>query len=297
MRTFKIFLLAILSLNLLTTCAEAQNGKNKNSPQTDTKQTTKTNDKPMDEKNVSNFKILAEGGYSKVESPFVFVARSKETYALLRGLVENLPAESEIDFDKQAVIAAFAGTRRTGGYSVEIKNISAVVNIEVASPPKDAMVTQALTQPFKVALVPVETEKALLLSLSSNWTKAMHTYKVNSGDFEYSGGFAGRRKQFAAEGTIGALTFGDLITLDFNLSGKGTNKNMKLAETASGTIKDGKINLARLDAGSFSEGPRPPDKVWGTIANEKLSLNFEPLPTYVSDGFSLRGRLEAVKSN
>lgn len=298
MRVFKIFLPAILSFSLLTACVEAQNEVNKNNKKAAETQPFKTdsNKKRLETEADKNIKILAEGAYSKVESPFVFVARSKETYAQLKNLVENLPAEIEIDFEKQAVVAAFAGTRNTGGYAVEIKIAADKIAVEVAAPPKDAMVTQALTQPFKVALVSVEAENALTLSLSANWTNAMRNYKVSSGEFEYSGGIAGRSRQFAVEGAIGVLTFGDLITLDFNLYGKGADKNRKLAEIASGTIKNGKIGIARLDVGSFSEGPKPPDKISGALTNDKLSLTFEPLPTFVSDGFSARGRLEAVRT-
>ena len=152
MKIFKIFISAILSFSLLASCVEAQN-KKKNSKKTNSAQTTKNSNKPMETKTDSNIKILAEVSYSQVETPFVFVARSKETYATLKKLVENLPAETEIDFNKQAVVAAFAGTRNKGGYSVEIKKSAEKVAIEVIAPPKVAMVTQALTQHFNVGLV------------------------------------------------------------------------------------------------------------------------------------------------
>ena len=71
---------------------------------------------------------------------------------------------------------------------------------------------------------------------------------------------------------------------------------MKLTETASGIVKDGKLDLQRLDAGSFSEGPKPPDKVSGSMSENKLNLSFEPLPTNTADGFSMSGKLEAVKN-
>ncbi len=257
----------------------------------------KTADTPTNNQLESSIKILAEGTYSKIESPFVFIARSKETYAQIRNLVENLPAAAEINFDKQAVIAAFAGMRNKGGYSVDIKRTGGKIAVELVSPPKGAMVTMALTQPFKVALVSVEPENELLLALSANWTNAAQNYKIASGEFEYSGGFAGIRKQFAVEGTIGVLTFDDLITFVFNLSGKNADKNRKLTETVSGTIKEGKVEIARLNVGGFSEGPKPPDKVSGTLANDKLSLIFEPLPAIARDGFSAGGKIEGFKAN
>ena len=106
-------------------------------------------------------KTIAEGAMSRVETPFIFIARDAKTYEKLRSLVEDLPAVSEIDFTKQAAVAAFAGTKNTGGYSVSIKQTGENASVEVVKPPKDALVTMALTSPFKIALVPVEEEKSL----------------------------------------------------------------------------------------------------------------------------------------
>jgi hypothetical protein len=238
-------------------------------------------------------KIIAEGYNSEIEQPFLFVVRSAETYRQLQMLIRELPAAG-FNFENQAVVAAFAGTRNTGGYSVEIKNSGEKVMVAVNNPPADAMLTQALTSPYKIAVVPIEAENALNFNVSDNWKKAAQTYKLSFGDFESSGGIAGRMKKFSAEGTIEVWQFGDLATLKFNLTRTNADKNMRLTETASGTIKNGAVDLARLGAGSFSEGPKPPLKVSGTISGDKLSLNFEPLPTNIRDGFVLRGKLDAI---
>jgi len=290
MRTFKILLFAAVIFSL-TGCASAQSKKRQTVKKSKPKAVKTMNDKPM----ISAIKIIAEGSNGAVETPFVFVARSKEIYALLQNFVENLPPAAEIDFGKTAVVAAFAGTKNTGGYSVEISRTNDKISITVVEPPKDAMTTDALTMPFKVALVSVPAENSLPLETSANWKNAMRTYKVISGEFESSGGFAGKLKRFDAEGTVGTLDFGNYTTLFFNLSGKNADKNMKLTEAATGVIKDNEVNLTRLDAGSFSEGPKSPLRVLGTISNDKLSLNFEPLPSNVADGFQVRGKLEASK--
>jgi len=295
MKTFKILLLFVISFSLIG-CASAQIKKRKTtekSKNTNVKTNNKTaNSKPMSVET----KSLAEGAYSKVEEPFVFVAREQETYAQLQSIVEDLPSASEIDFSKSAVVAAFAGTKNSGGFSVSIKNSAGKVLIEMINPPKDAMVTQVITTPFNVALIPLEENNSVNLELSANWKNAMQTYKIASGTFEYSGGIAGMRKEFGAEGAISILSFGNYATLVFNLAGKGANKNMKLADTASGSVKGGKIELARLGAGNFSENPKPPLKVSGTMTNGKLSLVFEPLPSRIADGFQARGKVEAVKT-
>jgi len=294
MKIFKLLLLTVVSFSFIG-CVSAQTNKRKTTQKSNSKATKPMNNKQDAKPTNAEIKIIAEDAYGTIETPFVFVARSKETYAQMQMFVENLPPNSEIDFGKIAVIAAFAGTKNTGGYSVSIRQTVDKIVVEVIEPPKDAMTTDALTMPFQVALVPVEEEKSLPLEVSANWKSAVQTYKITSGEFESSGGFAGTLKKFSAEGTIGVLSFGDYATLIFNLSGKGANKNMRLTETASGVMKEGKINLERLDAGSFSEGPKPPLKVSGTLSGGKLSLMFEPLPTKIADGFQASGKIEAVK--
>ena len=186
--------------------------------------------------------------------------------------------------------------KNTGGYSLAIKKSGETFAVEILSPPPGAIVTQVLTSPYKVILVPVEEEKSLNLIISADFKPAVTTYKISASEFEYSGGFAGRLKRFSADGTIDVMQAGDLVTLDFNLSGKGADSAMNLSETASGTLRNGKLALPRLDAGSFSEGPKPPVKVSGSINENKLNLTFEPLPTNTADGFSMSGKLEAIKN-
>ncbi len=257
--------------------------------------TEKMPDEKVSPPNRTELKTIGEGANSNVEVPFVFVARSPETYAQMQSLAENLPPVSQFDFDKSAVVAAFAGTKNTGGYSVKIQKSADKIAVELIAPPKGAMTTQALTTPYEIVLIPVEKEDSLSLEVAENWQNAARTYRVASGEFEYSGGITGRAKEFNAEGTIKVLNFGDEITLIFDLSGKDAEKVRKLNAAASGKIKDGKIDVPRLDAGSFAESPKPPLKVSGTLANDRLNLTFEPLPTSVADGFQVRGRIEAAE--
>lgn len=303
MKNYKVLVSTALSLTLFFCVAaqsECKSEKNKEQVNKKTDMNKNVSDKKMPDETVlksdnGELKIIAEGSYSKPEKPFIFVARSPETYAQLQNLAENLPLATEIDFGKATVVAAFAGTKNTGGYSVKINKMAGKIAVDVAAPPKDAMTTQALTTPFQVALIPIEEGNTLPLDVSGTLATAIETYKITSGEFEYSGGFAGIQKKFEAEGTIGILSYSDYITLVFNLSGKDAEKARKLIETASGVIKDGKIEVARLDAGSFSENPKPPLKVLGTMENDKLSLIFEPLPTMVADGFQARGKIEAAR--
>lgn len=239
-------------------------------------------------------KTLAEGYNSKAEEPFLYVVRTAGTYRKLQTAINDLPPTTGINFEKQAIVAAFAVTKSTGGFSVEIVKSGESIAVAVKNPPADAMLSQALTTPFKIVIVPIEAETDLNLQISDEWKNAAQTYNLASGEFESSGGIAGRAKKFSAQGAIEIWQFGDLATLKFNLTGTNAEKNMRLTETASGTIKNAAIDLAHLEVGSFSENPKPPVKVSGTISGNRLSLNFEPLPTNIRDGFALRGKLEAV---
>ena len=287
MKLLHLLLLTVLCFNL----CEARTFVNKSS---------EINSKIETEKKISGknetLEILAEGAYSKVEKPFIFAVRSKETYAALQNFVENLPAASEIDFAKTAVVAAFAGTKNTGGFSVEITQSGETVSISLNKPAKDAFVTQVITMPYKIALISIEKENSLQLQMSAEWKKAAGFYKVKSGEFESSGGFAGRGAKFNAQGTINVLIYGDFATLAFNLSGKKQEKSRRLFETATGTLKNGQIQIGRLDAGTFSAGPKPPLRVLGIQTKNKISLTFESLPPTASESFQLAGKIEAVKS-
>ena len=301
MKNYSFLVLTMIGLTLFFCVAAQSNCQSKNNAvkkKTNMNKTTpeKTPDEKVSQPNETNSKTIAEGANSKIETPFVFAARSAETYAQMQSFAENLPPASQIDFDKSAIVAAFAGTKNTGGYSVGIQNSADKITINLIAPPKDAMTTQALTTPYKIMLIPIEAENNLLLNLAENWQNAAQTYKVSSGEFEYSGGFAGIVKKFEAEGTIKILRSGDNVTLIFNLTGKDAEKARKLNAAASGKITDGKIDLSRLDAGSFSENPKPPAKVSGTLSDDKLILSFEPLPTNVADGFQVRGNIKANKN-
>lgn len=249
------------------------------------------------------FKVIAQGQYSSVMEPFVFVARDRETYGQLRSLAGDLPAESTIDFNNFAVVAGFAGERNTGGYSVSIvgEEDNNNIRIGVTSPGKDDIVTMVITHPFKLVLVPVNKESALQLVFAGSFQKTIKTYRVSKANFEFSGGFAYRKKQFKTVGTVGVMVYTNFATVIFDLKGKGGEKNRRLYEVASGKwgpinlIETTQIKLSRLDPGSFSDRPCPPFEVSGEVGARRLSMNFKSLPTNYADGFTGSGKLTAVK--
>ena len=72
------------------------------------------------------------------------------------GSAEKIPA---VDFSKEMVIVATMGTRRTGGYSIEIVRVepsgkTLSIAVRQSSPPPGAITIQALTAPFHFVAVP-----------------------------------------------------------------------------------------------------------------------------------------------
>ncbi len=237
---------------------------------------------------------MYEGLDSKVDKPFIFVVRDKETYALLGSLVDGLTPEADVDFDKFAIVAAFSGVKSTGGYSVSITVNDGKTVIGDVQPVHGAIVTEALTRPFAVAKVPVEEENSLELVADETWNGDMEEYEVTSGKFEYSGGFVGMTKSFEVTGNISILKFGEHMTMFFDLSEKGGGSRM-LFEAASGTTRAASPAITRLEAGKLIDKPHAPFMVKAGFENGRLELIFTPgkRSYVVSDGFEGKGVIKA----
>jgi hypothetical protein len=245
-----------------------------------------------------DLKILTVGGYNLVSDAFVAVARDAETYQELRRLDDNLPILAADEFKRTAIVAAFLGERRTGGYGVEITRArDGDVRIRETTPPKDAMVTQALTRPYKIVSVPVENEGRLKIEVGEAWRAASRPYRVASGEFTMSGGFAGRSENMKLEGSMTVMRHDNLATFLFDLKGTGAAKARELKEAATGIVQaGGNVHLARFNAGSLVEPPANLLAAQGQFTNKEndLTLAFESLPSNIADGYQGRGRLTAV---
>src|SRR5918993_247540 len=219
-------------------------------------------------------KVLAAGQYGKVEEPFLVVAREAKVYGELHALAEGLPELGADFFGKHAVVAAFAGTRNSGGYGVEIRRgADRRLVVEETTPPKGAMTTMALTQPFKVVAVEVGEEESVEFAFggarrsSTQW----RPYAVTSGEFTTGGGFAGRYEKLMLAGTLRVARLGKLVTVLFELKGEGGTKERALRGAASGVegtvagIKTPRtteaFEIPHLDAGTLVDQPRPPLRV------------------------------------
>ena len=244
-------------------------------------------------------KVLAQGSYSRVEEWFVAVARDAETYAALRKLTDGLPELQADFFRANAVAAAFLGTRNTGGFGVEITRTGeGHLRMTEKAPPKDAMTTQALTQPYQVVSVPVSDDDSLQFDLPERPAVKVRSFKVTSGEFGTGGGFAGRSEDFKFDGSVSFVRHEKLVTLFFDLKEVGDN-GRTLRDAATAIVKsDGQFTIASTGAGAFIQRPRSPLRVTGSFNKKEteLTLVFESLPPRVSDGFSGGGKLEAMSN-
>jgi len=108
-----------------------------------------------------------EGQYCGINKAGSIIVTSEPAWQKLWQLVhsnytEKIP-EPTIDFNQYAVIGIFMGLHNTGGFTTKILDVkrdgdSLLVTIHETTPQPGALVTQALTQPYSVVLVPREID-------------------------------------------------------------------------------------------------------------------------------------------
>ena len=239
--------------------------------------------------------IIAEGAYSGVSEPFILIARDKETFAAIKDLIDDFDYSNEIDFTKQAVVAAFSGEKTTGGYSVSVRMQDGKCLIEDIAPPHGAIVTEALTQPYTVVAIPAEEEDQISLDLGSVWESGIRSYAVRKGEFEFSGGFIGTTTKFKVKGQVSVMRYDRLATVIFDMHEDAAEPKRFMKDVGSGLITNEKPIISRIEGGNFIDRPHPPLQVSGKITDRKLSLTFTPGKRgyVVSDGYEGRGFIEA----
>lgn len=94
------------------------------------------------------------------ERKFVVIKTANEWKELWSSHMSgSIPSKAlpSVDFQTEMIVAVFLGEKMTGGYGVEITKIEESrqkrilsVTIRESKPPADAMLTQALTQPFHI---------------------------------------------------------------------------------------------------------------------------------------------------
>jgi hypothetical protein len=248
----------------------------------------------------AEFKTLVQGQHSPVSNPFIAVARDVQTYAALRNRIPNLPDADKDFFNSNLVIAVFLGERPTGGYGASFaRDGNGPIRIDETRPSKEAIVTQAITTPFLVVAVPVQTQDSVSIEAGESWRAMVRPYKVVEGEFSMSGGFAGRTEKFGLAGTLGIMREGNLATLLFDLQSKGGAQPRRLRDAASGVVQpDGSLTVGHLGAGSLVTQPADALNVTGMFAEAEnsLSLTFGSIPGRVADGYNGSGTLKAEAS-
>jgi hypothetical protein len=245
-----------------------------------------------------DMKQLAQGQNSLVRNAFIAVARDAETYGALRKVASSLPELGQDFFQSNLVVAAFLGERQTGGYGARITRAGAeTIRVEETPPPKDAMVTQAITYPFSAVAVPVNNQSALSLDAGNAWNAMTSTYRVMSGEFTMSGGITGRRETFGITGRLSIAREGNLATLFLSLKSIGGKKERWLKAVASGFVNtDRKITFPNFSPGSFVDQPSDmlSANLYFSANDRRISLSFDSVPSpVVRDGFNGSGALVA----
>jgi hypothetical protein len=120
------------------------------------------NDEKVDKN--SSFETIDQGFYSSISEKNTYVINSLEEWQnIWSQAYSNQTPEPElpaIDFEKETVIAVFAGEFPSGGYEVEIDRLDEYDDVVIAtfvitSPGPACGTTDALTQPFHI----VKTKK------------------------------------------------------------------------------------------------------------------------------------------
>ena len=89
----------------------------------------------------------------------ILIRRSDDYLSTWESTVGHAHELPGVDFGREAVVILLAGSRRTGGYGIDVRGArvegrTLVIDAAVTSPPPDAIVTQAFTSPFAVIAVP-----------------------------------------------------------------------------------------------------------------------------------------------
>ena len=105
-------------------------------------------------------RVLTTGAFaaSQTERPEAVFAKSADELRRVWGESVGSGAAPEADFATESVVILLAGSKPTGGYSVEPRGVrlegrTLVVDAEIKSPPPGSIVTQAFTSPFAAIAV------------------------------------------------------------------------------------------------------------------------------------------------
>ena len=104
------------------------------------------------------FTEITHGMKSDVTERTNYLITSSDELKSLWKLINATGTPPKIDFNKNAVIAVFAGQQPTTGYSIAVAKIedagARIVSVTIAQPGNNCMAGQMLTAPYDVVAVP-----------------------------------------------------------------------------------------------------------------------------------------------
>lgn len=109
------------------------------------------------------FVVIESGNLSGISTRKVEVARSekewKELWSKHASRIMPPPPAPKVDFSRDMVIGAFAGTKSSGGYAVKIDALHAGsdeigVDITMVTPPRGMPTASMMTTPFQMVRCP-----------------------------------------------------------------------------------------------------------------------------------------------
>jgi hypothetical protein len=242
-----------------------------------------------------DLKVLAEGSISPINTSFVGVFRDAETYAALRGQATNLPELTADFFKSNIVIAAFLGQRNTGGYGIAmVQESNGKIRIAEKAPPKDAIVNQMITAPFKLVSLPTNGTPPVQLSLDQRFNQRAQLYRINNGSFTVSEGFAGRTEQYKLVGKLQVMRLAGVVSIGFAMVSEGAPREHSLRDFATGVTTGDGVTISRLSRGSLVDSPSGDLKVGAKFAEQnRLLIDLTTGPVTIPDGYSGKGTIEA----
>ncbi len=243
-----------------------------------------------------DLKVMAEGSVSPIKTSFVGVFRDAETYGVLRSEATNLPELKADFFKSNLVIAAFLGERNTGGYGISItQQPSGPLRITEKAPRKDAIVNQMVTSPFKLVSMPINGNPSVQLALDDAFTKRAQLYRISSGSFMTSGGFAGRTEQYKIAGKLQVMRLAGVVSMGFAVVSDGAARERSLRDFASGIATSDGVSISRIGHGTLVDSPSGDLRVNAKFAEKnRLLIELTTGAVTVPDGYSGKGTIEAI---
>ena len=105
-----------------------------------------------------SFTEITKGMQSKVSKATNYLITSDEQLVELWKLIEVKGKVPAIDFNKDSVIAVFAGQKMTGGYGISVMKVTdsteRLVTVGFTLPGKECITTQSIIAPYQVVRIP-----------------------------------------------------------------------------------------------------------------------------------------------